>query len=94
MWEFRDSNGNGFGDIWWTDKLINFSRLDSMFKNQSSFLEKRRPVLSPVHTSDADEPPAATGTHFQAYENRTGSNSGVCRRRFHAHEYPASRRQY
>ena len=51
-------------------------------------------VLSPVHTSDADEPPAAGGTHFHAYENRTGSYSGVCRRRFDAHEFPASRRQY
>ena len=26
MCEFHDSNGNGFEDIWWTDKLINFSR--------------------------------------------------------------------
>ena len=25
MCEFPDSNGNGFGDIWWTDKLIYFS---------------------------------------------------------------------
>ena len=25
MCEFQDSNGNGFGDIWWTDKLIYFS---------------------------------------------------------------------
>ena len=25
MCEFHDSNGNGFGDIWWTDKLIYFS---------------------------------------------------------------------
>ena len=25
MCEFRDSNCNGFGDMWWTDKCINFS---------------------------------------------------------------------
>ena len=25
MCEFHDSNGNGFGDIWWTDKLFYFS---------------------------------------------------------------------
>ena len=25
MWEFHDSNVNCFGDIWRTDKLINFS---------------------------------------------------------------------
>ena len=25
MCEFRDSKGNGFGDIWWADKLIYFS---------------------------------------------------------------------
>ena len=28
MCEFHDSNGNGFGDIWWTDKLIYFSSID------------------------------------------------------------------
>ena len=28
MYEFHDSNGNGFGDIWWTDKLIYFSSID------------------------------------------------------------------
>ena len=26
MCEFHDSNDNGFGDIWWTDKLIYFNR--------------------------------------------------------------------
>ena len=29
MCEFNDSNGNVFGDIWWTDKLIYFSSIDS-----------------------------------------------------------------
>ena len=28
MCEFNDSNGNGFGDIWCTDKLIYFSIID------------------------------------------------------------------
>ena len=28
MCEFHDSNGNGFGDIWWIDKLIYFSCID------------------------------------------------------------------
>ena len=27
MCEFHDSNGNGFGDIWWTDELIYFSSI-------------------------------------------------------------------
>ena len=36
-----------------------------------------RPILSPVHTSDADEPPTVGGTHFDAYEYLTGSYSGV-----------------
>ena len=28
MCEFHDSNGNGYGDIWWTDKLLCFSSID------------------------------------------------------------------
>ena len=28
MCEFRDSNCNGFGDMWWTDKCIYFSSID------------------------------------------------------------------
>ena len=51
-------------------------------------------ALSPVHTSDADEPPSVGGTNIHAYEYLTGSYSGACRRRFVAQEYPASRRQY
>ena len=27
MCEFHGSNGNGFGDIWWTDKLFYFSSI-------------------------------------------------------------------
>ena len=26
--DLHDSNGNSFGDIWWTDKLIYFSMID------------------------------------------------------------------
>ena len=50
--------------------------------------------LSPVHTSDADEPPTVGGTNFDAYEYRTGSYSGVCRRRFVAQGYSSRRRRY
>ena len=28
MCEFHGSNGNGFGDIWWTDNPIYFSSID------------------------------------------------------------------
>ena len=28
MCEFHDSNGNGLGDFWWTDKSIYFSNID------------------------------------------------------------------
>ena len=28
MCKFHDSNGNGFGDIWWTDELTYFSSID------------------------------------------------------------------
>ena len=28
MCEFHGSNGNGFGDIWWTDKFFFFSNID------------------------------------------------------------------
>ena len=28
MCEFHDSNGNGFGDMWWTDKCTYFSSID------------------------------------------------------------------
>ena len=32
MCEFHGSNGNGFGDMWWTDKLIYFSSTDNIIK--------------------------------------------------------------
>ena len=31
MCEFHGSNGNGFGDIWWTDNPIYFSSIDVSF---------------------------------------------------------------
>ena len=33
MHEFHDSNGNGFGDIWWTDNLFYFSSIDKRSYN-------------------------------------------------------------
>ena len=32
MCEFYDCNCNGFGDIWWTDKLIYFSIIDGRMR--------------------------------------------------------------
>ena len=31
MCEFYSSNDNGFGDIWWTDKLFYFSSIDGRY---------------------------------------------------------------
>ena len=31
MCEFHDCNCNGLGDIWWTDKCMNFSSIDDIF---------------------------------------------------------------
>ena len=56
--------------------------------------ENLRHLASAILTCIADEPPTVGGTKFQAYEYRTCSYSGVCRRRFDALEYAASRRQY
>ena len=36
MCEFHGSNGNGFGDIWWTDNPIYFSSIDDQ-------------LIAPVH---------------------------------------------
>ena len=35
MCEFRGSNGNGFGDIWWTDNLFYFSSIDGQTNKTS-----------------------------------------------------------
>ena len=32
MCEFHDCNGNGLGDIWWTDKCMYFSSIDCSTK--------------------------------------------------------------
>ena len=40
MCEFRDSNGNGLGDIWWTDKLIYFSIIDVKIASKSQDMKK------------------------------------------------------
>ena len=32
MCEFRDSNCNGFGDMWWTDKCTYFSSIEEYAK--------------------------------------------------------------
>ena len=34
MCESHDSNCNGFGDIWWTDKLFYFSSIDQWSEAQ------------------------------------------------------------
>ena len=49
----------------------------SRFAALSRAAQKREKALSPVHTSDAVEPPTVGGTHFDAYEYLTGSYSGV-----------------
>ena len=39
MCEFHDSNGNGLGDIWWTDKFIYFSSIDDIRGETSACAE-------------------------------------------------------
>ena len=39
MCEFHGSNGNGFGDIWWTDNPIYFSSIDSRYIVILKFLD-------------------------------------------------------
>ena len=38
MCEFHGSNGNGFGDIWWTDNPIYFSSIDVPMKSKGNGL--------------------------------------------------------
>ena len=40
MCEFHDSNGNGFGDIWWTDKLNYFSSIEGIYIQMVEKLRK------------------------------------------------------
>ena len=42
MCEFHDSNCNGFGDMWWTDKCIYFSSIGETASGQKGA------VLTPV----------------------------------------------
>ena len=49
MCEFYGCNGNGFGDIWWTDNPIYFSSIDMPYEcnaNEDIYLEK----LGKLHT--------------------------------------------
>ena len=39
--EFHGSNGNGFGDIWWTDNPIYFSSIDSVCRRRLTWSPKR-----------------------------------------------------
>ena len=32
---FHDSNCNGFGDMWWTDKCTYFSSIDDSYNSQN-----------------------------------------------------------
>ena len=41
MCEFHGSNGNGFGDIWWTDNPIYFSSIDVYMKKQGKRSKKK-----------------------------------------------------
>ena len=36
MCEFHGSNGNGFGDIWWTDNPVYFSSIDICLRTQKA----------------------------------------------------------
>ena len=41
MCEFHGTNGNGFGDIWWTDNPIYFSSIDVYMKKQGKRSKKK-----------------------------------------------------
>ena len=41
MCEFHGSNGNSFGDIWWTDNPIYFGRIDSLCKRRLTWSPNR-----------------------------------------------------
>ena len=48
MCEFHDSNSNGFGDIWWADKLIYFSSRPYPIDSQRAYLHLQAPGLDIV----------------------------------------------
>ena len=41
MCEFHGSNGNGFGDIWWTDNPIYFSSIDVLHSEYYTFTKHK-----------------------------------------------------
>ena len=47
--EFHGSNGNGFGDIWWTDNPIYFSGID----RHTSLIVFIVGIVSCIHLSTA-----------------------------------------
>ena len=50
MCEFHDSNCNGFGDMWWTDKCTYFSSIDKIGHNKNIARDRRvvkKPCLAP-----------------------------------------------
>ena len=47
MCEFHGSNGNGFGDIWWTDNPIYFSSIDNtLFSRKEIFAKSEFEIFS------------------------------------------------
>ena len=59
MCEFHNSNSNGLGDIWWTDKCMYFSSIDNIrhkFYVKSSSIGQSATILvavSPMETKDS-----------------------------------------
>ena len=45
MCEFHDSNCNGFGDMWWTDKCTYFSSIVGQMRRSCCILQRLRPLL-------------------------------------------------
>ena len=45
MREFHDSNGNGLGDIWWTDKYIYFSIIDYTHYKRMGYVIIPKPIV-------------------------------------------------
>ena len=54
MCEFHDSNCNGFGDNWWTDKIIYFSSID--VNASSGRIHRMKGSESPVYDSVSGNP--------------------------------------
>ena len=56
MCEFQESNCNGLGDIWWTDKCIYFSSIDSTTAMQFH-MEELDPYVCDMCSTDFSEEP-------------------------------------